>query len=234
MSSTVRSAAFSSAPSPVTDVPRSLTTTLAPCLASSSAWARPMPCARAGDDRDLAVEECHGGVLSSWVSCAEAVAELELEDLAGGVAGQGVDDLEALGELLGHEALLPAAGHHRVEGDRRGRVGRHDHRAHPLARLRVGQADHGDVGDVGVRKRRSSTSLAEMFSMLRMMMSFTRPVIVTMPSASMRPRSPVRNQPSSSKASASSERVEVALHQLRGLGPDLALLADARPPCPRA
>ena len=40
---TVRSASRP-LPSPRTDPPRSLTTTLAPCAASSSAWPRPMPC----------------------------------------------------------------------------------------------------------------------------------------------------------------------------------------------
>src|ERR1700704_5563047 len=42
MISTTRSASRP-LPSPDTEDPRSLTTTVAPCLASSSAWARPMP-----------------------------------------------------------------------------------------------------------------------------------------------------------------------------------------------
>ena len=44
----------------------------------------------------------------------------------------------------------------------------------------------------GWRWRISSTSLAEMFSALRMMMSFSRPVMVTCPVAATMPRSPVR------------------------------------------
>src|ERR687898_2210719 len=43
MSLTVRSASLD-APSPPALPPRSLTTTLAPCLASSRAWPRPIPC----------------------------------------------------------------------------------------------------------------------------------------------------------------------------------------------
>src|SRR5690606_12343120 len=42
MRSTVRSASRP-LPSPVTEPPRSLTTTFAPCFASSSAWPRPIP-----------------------------------------------------------------------------------------------------------------------------------------------------------------------------------------------
>ena len=44
----------------------------------------------------------------------------------------------------------------------------------------------------GLVNSRSSTSLAEMFSPLRMMTSFSRPVIAMNPSASRLPRSPVR------------------------------------------
>ena len=47
-----------------------------------------------------------------------------------------------------------------------------------------------------------SISSAEMFSALRMMASLMRPVTTTLPSASIRPRSPLRNQPSASNASA--------------------------------
>src|SRR6476620_10137205 len=105
MSSTVWSAAFWSAPSPVTEVPRSLTTTLAPCFASSRACARPMPAPAPVTIATLPSRSAIGGI---FLSAAEAVLELELEHLAGGVAGEHVDDLQPLGELLGHEPLVAA------------------------------------------------------------------------------------------------------------------------------
>ena len=49
---------------------------------------------------------------------------------------------------------------------------------------------------------RSSTSLAEMFSPPRMMMSLSRSVTVRYPSASTRPTSPVLNQPPGRNAAA--------------------------------
>ena len=49
---------------------------------------------------------------------------------------------------------------------------------------------------------RSSTSLDEMFSPPRMMMSLSRSVTVRRPPASIRPTSPVRNQPPGSNAAA--------------------------------
>jgi hypothetical protein len=44
---------------------------------------------------------------SDGLAGSEAFAEFALEHLARGVAGQGVDDLEAIGDLLGHEVLAP-------------------------------------------------------------------------------------------------------------------------------
>ena len=52
------------------------------------------------------------------------------------------------------------------------------------------------------RTRASSISRTENFSPPRLMISFTRPVMDSTPSAVTKPRSPVRNQPSSSKDSA--------------------------------
>ena len=54
--------------------------------------------------------------------------------------------------------------------------GRDDHRAGTLAGAWLGQADDGDVGDLGVANQVSSISLGEMFSPLRMIRSLTRPV----------------------------------------------------------
>src|SRR6476469_5016373 len=113
MSLTVRSASWL-APSPLTLEPRSLTTTRAPCFASSSAWPRPMPrpapvtiaifpsnspisCPRLlRNPMQSDTLLCRSAWELRWSGLRVAVAELELHDLAGGVARQRVDDLELL------------------------------------------------------------------------------------------------------------------------------------------
>src|SRR5688500_16086350 len=140
MRSTVRSAAFWSAPSPVTEVPRSLTTTEAPCFASSRAWARPMPWPAPVTIATLPSRSAMGGSGSFCVSAAEAVLELELEHLAGGVARQRVDDLEPFGQLLRHQPLLAGMRHDGRKVGGADRVLGHDDGAHALAGLRVGHA----------------------------------------------------------------------------------------------
>ena len=81
----------------------------------------------------------------------------------------------------------------------------------------------------GCVNRRSSTSLAEMFSMLRMMMSFTRPVMRDVavgvePSEVAGPEVAVVVE-----GVGVERRVEVAPHDHRTLDPDLALVPDAGP-----
>src|SRR5438552_18596901 len=108
MSFTVRSASLP-APSPFTLPPRSLTTTFAPCFASSSACPRPMPCPAPVTIAIFPSNSpirCPCLVRRSWSGLRVAVAELELHDLAGGVPGQCVHQLELLGELLLHQPAL--------------------------------------------------------------------------------------------------------------------------------
>ena len=82
----------------------------------------------------------------------ELVAQLVLEDLERGVARQRLDAPRA---ARGSSASSDRPARHQstisanVSGSWPGR--RLDHRAHPLAALPVGQADHGDVADLGVR-----------------------------------------------------------------------------------
>src|SRR3954454_7929536 len=163
MRSTVRSASLP-APSPLTLPPRSLTTTLAPCFASSRAWPRPMPCpapvtiAILPSNNAIGVSVLSQGVLplKSTQKCVDlrgkrsglrvAVAELELHDLAGGVARERVDDLELLRQLLLHQPALEEVGAQLVERGRLGGVGWDDHGTGPFPRAFVGQADDGHVG----------------------------------------------------------------------------------------
>ena len=74
-----------------------------------------------------------------------------LEHLAGGVARQDVDDLELLGQLLDHQPGAAQVGDHLVEGQRQRGIGELHDGADPLARVRIGHADDGDVGHLGVR-----------------------------------------------------------------------------------
>src|SRR5205823_3943436 len=64
-----------------------------------------------------------------------------------------VDDLQLLGDLLGHQACFAAEVEDVLEVGRRLLVGGDDDRARPLPRRVVGQTDHGDVADAGVREQ---------------------------------------------------------------------------------
>jgi hypothetical protein len=76
--------------------------------------------------------------------------EVGLEDLAEGDApGHGVDELEALGELLLHDPGGGQVGDEGGQVDRPARLALDDG-AHQLAALLVGEADDGDVLDGGV------------------------------------------------------------------------------------
>ena len=79
--------------------------------------------------------------------------ELVLEDLAAGVAREHVDDLELLGDLLHHEPGGAAVSTIASRSSERAAPSRSTTTAHAaLAALGVGQADHRDVGDLGVRE----------------------------------------------------------------------------------
>src|SRR5262245_18945802 len=80
------------------------------------------------------------------------LAELVLEDLAGRVAGQDVNDLERRRDLLGRELGVERQGEDAPQGGRRDAVAWHDDRAGPLPRGVVRQPDHGVVADAWVRE----------------------------------------------------------------------------------
>src|SRR5918994_5544083 len=95
----------------------------------------------------------------TWVADAKALlrgvllTELVLQDLAGRVARQHVDDLELLGDLLGHQPRPRAEVEDVLEVRWRLLVGGDDDRAPPLPRRVVLQPDHGDVADPGGREQ---------------------------------------------------------------------------------
>src|SRR5437763_86505 len=93
------------------------------------------------------------GMLSSSSLRRVLLAELVLQDFSGRVARQHVDDLQLLGDLLGHQACFAAEVEDVLEVGRRLLVGGDDDRARPLPRRVVGQTDHGDVADAGVREQ---------------------------------------------------------------------------------
>src|SRR4051794_30180220 len=151
MSATVRSASRP-VPSPLTEPPRSLTMTCAPCFASSSAWPRPMPCPAPVTIATLPSRMPIRKYLSCRSCLGIAVAELVLHDLAGGVARERIDELELLGQLLLHQVVLEEIrAQVRQCGHIRGVLG-HDDCARALAGAGVGQADHGHIGDLRVRE----------------------------------------------------------------------------------
>jgi hypothetical protein len=123
-------------------------------------------------------------------------AELELLQLAGGRAGQLVAELDrgralVVGEASRHHAIRSASVLATL-------ARRHEHHEglHRLAPLVVGHADHRHLGDVGWLNSASSTSIELTFSPPVMITSFLRSLIVTYPSSSIVPPSPVWNQPS--------------------------------------
>src|SRR6476469_9129659 len=71
--------------------------------------------------------------------------KLVLLDLAGGIAGHDLDDLEPLGDGLHTESPTLEVVLNADERQRLLTVGYGDHRAHQLAALFVGQTDHRDV-----------------------------------------------------------------------------------------
>src|SRR5438270_5215483 len=78
------------------------------------------------------------------------VAQHVLDDLAAGVAGNDVDGLELLGDLLHHQTLVLEEVDHLLELERvPGVLQRHD-RAAALPQRRIGQPDHSHVGDLVV------------------------------------------------------------------------------------
>src|SRR5262245_32474053 len=85
-------------------------------------------------------------------SSAEACAQDVLPHLAGRVAGQLVEQLDLLGNLLAHHAARLHVAAHLGERHPVGPRPEYDARAHALAARRIRYADHGDVGDLRVRR----------------------------------------------------------------------------------
>src|SRR5262245_34406798 len=81
----------------------------------------------------------------------EAAAELVLQDLARRVARDRVDELEAFGELLAHEAPRRQVLDHLLEEERVRGIAAGDHGAAALPELRVGEPDHRRVRDLWMR-----------------------------------------------------------------------------------
>src|SRR5690242_18534196 len=79
-------------------------------------------------------------------------AELELLQLAGGGAGQLVPELDRGGALVAGEPLLAPRPQLLLGGGGAGRED--DERLDGLTPLLVGDADHADLGDRGVREER--------------------------------------------------------------------------------
>ena len=85
-------------------------------------------------------------------------AELPLEELARRVAGERIGEVDRLRQLVAGQVFTS-------EVDRSPRLGctlpvADDHRLHRLAPLLVGDADHGDVGDIGVTAQHTFSTSA--------------------------------------------------------------------------
>src|SRR5579859_7930506 len=84
------------------------------------------------------------------MALGQALAELILEDLEGGIAGQLVDYFELFGDLLDHQPGGAAILLQLEQGDRPVAWRRLDDGAYPFAPITVGKPDHGDAGDLRV------------------------------------------------------------------------------------
>src|ERR1700733_7338897 len=86
-------------------------------------------------------------------SGGELRAQLFLEHLAGGVAGDGVEDLHLLGQLLHHEVVALEKGHHVLEAEWSLGFVEGDHGTAALTDSGVGQADDGHIPYGRVREQ---------------------------------------------------------------------------------